>query len=94
MDLTEYDKFELVSTLITNRDKIVWCTSMLSSRAAAVAASPPRSSFKIHPTPFSRIATSTYEKVDVEVAMREKGVGWILKELRGGDAATAAARDT
>lgn len=67
MDLTEYDKFELVSTLITNRDKIVWCTKLARS--------------------------SDDEKVDVEVAMREKGVGWILKELRGGDAATAAARD-
>lgn len=60
MDLTDYDKFQLVSTLITNRDKIVWCTKLARS--------------------------SDDEKVDVEVAMREKGVGWILKELRGGGA--------
>ncbi|GJN87131.1 hypothetical protein Rhopal_000076-T1 [Rhodotorula paludigena] len=57
MDLTEYDKFELVSTLVTNRDKIVWCTRLARS--------------------------NDDEKMDVEVAMREKGVGWILKELRG-----------
>jgi pre-mRNA-splicing helicase BRR2 len=57
MDLTEYDKFELVSTLVNNREKIVWCTKLARSNED--------------------------EKIDVEVAMREKGVGWILKELRG-----------
>lgn len=57
MDLTDYDKFELVSTLVNNREKIVWCTKLARS--------------------------DENEKVDVEVAMREKGVGWILKELRG-----------
>jgi pre-mRNA-splicing helicase BRR2 len=57
MDLTEYDKFELVSTLVNNREKIVWCTKLARS--------------------------DEDEKIDVEVAMREKGVGWILKELRG-----------
>ncbi|KAM0788324.1 hypothetical protein ACM66B_001467 [Microbotryomycetes sp. NB124-2] len=57
MDLTEYDKFELVSTLVNNREKIVWCTKLARS--------------------------DENERVDVEVAMREKGVGWILKELRG-----------
>lgn len=57
MELTEYDKFELVSTLVNNREKIVWCTKLARS--------------------------DEDEKVDVEVAMREKGVGWILKELRG-----------
>ncbi|GAA5995998.1 hypothetical protein JCM5350_007013 [Sporobolomyces pararoseus] len=57
MDLTEYDKFELVSTLVNNREKIVWCTKLARSNED--------------------------EKMDVEVAMREKGVGWILKELRG-----------
>lgn len=68
MDLTEYDKFELVSTLITNREKIVWCTKLARS--------------------------SDEEKVDVEVAMREKGVGWILKELRGAAGAAARADDS
>lgn len=63
MDLTEYDKFELVSTLVTNRDRVVWCTKLARS--------------------------GDDERMDVEVAMREKGVGWILKELRG-DAAAAA----
>ncbi|ORY79259.1 Sec63 Brl domain-domain-containing protein [Leucosporidium creatinivorum] len=57
MELTDYDKFDLVSTLINNREKIVWCTKLARS--------------------------DDNEKVDVEVAMREKGVGWILKELRG-----------
>lgn len=57
MDLTEYDKFELVSTLVNNREKIVWCTKLARS--------------------------NDDEKIDIEVAMREKGVGWILKELRG-----------
>ncbi|KDE06013.1 pre-mRNA splicing factor [Microbotryum lychnidis-dioicae p1A1 Lamole] len=57
MDLTDYDKFELVSVLIQNRDKIVWCTKLARS--------------------------DENEKIDVEVAMREKGAGWILKELRG-----------
>ncbi|GAA6018807.1 hypothetical protein JCM10207_000247 [Rhodosporidiobolus poonsookiae] len=57
MDLTEYDKFELVAMLVRNRDKIVWCT---------------------------RLARSDDDgRVDVEVAMREKGCGWILKELKG-----------
>ncbi|GAA6043916.1 hypothetical protein JCM8097_004108 [Rhodosporidiobolus ruineniae] len=57
MDLTEYDKFELVATLVRNREKVVWCT---------------------------RLARSDEDgRVDVEVAMREKGCGWILKELRG-----------
>lgn len=62
MDLTDYDKFELVATLVNNREKIVWCTKLARS--------------------------DDNEKMDVEVAMREKGVGWILKELRG-DAAKA-----
>ncbi|BGP06391.1 Pre-mRNA-splicing helicase BRR2 [Rhodotorula toruloides] len=57
MDLTDYDKFELVSTLVANREKIVWCTKLARS--------------------------NDDEKMDVEVAMRERGVGWILKELRG-----------
>lgn len=57
MELTDYDKFELVSTLIKNREKIVWCTKLARS--------------------------NDDEKVDLEVAMREKGVGWILKELAG-----------
>ncbi|GAA5923960.1 hypothetical protein JCM1841_000119 [Sporobolomyces salmonicolor] len=57
MDLTDYDKFELVSVLVNNRERIVWCTKLARS--------------------------SEDEKMDVEVAMREKGVGWILKELRG-----------
>lgn len=55
MDLTDYDKFELVSTLVKNRERIVWCTKLARS--------------------------DDNEKVDIEVAMREKGVGWILKEL-------------
>ncbi|GAA5998703.1 ATP-dependent RNA helicase BRR2 [Rhodotorula paludigena] len=67
MDLTEYDKFELVSTLVTNRDKIVWCTRLARS--------------------------NDDEKMDVEVAMREKGVGWILKELRGEVGARRAGGD-
>jgi pre-mRNA-splicing helicase BRR2 len=57
MDLTEYDKFELVATLVKNREKVVWCTRLTRSDEDG--------------------------KVDVEVAMREKGCGWILKELRG-----------
>ncbi|GAA5834693.1 hypothetical protein JCM9279_007084 [Rhodotorula babjevae] len=65
MDLTEYDKFELVSALVTNRDRVVWCTKLARS--------------------------SDDERLDVEVAMREKGVGWILKELRG-DSSSAARR--
>ncbi|GAA5859336.1 hypothetical protein JCM8547_001990 [Rhodosporidiobolus lusitaniae] len=57
MDLTEYDKFEVVAVLVKNREKVVWCT---------------------------RLARSDEDgKVDVEVAMREKGCGWILKELKG-----------
>jgi pre-mRNA-splicing helicase BRR2 len=62
MDLTDYDKFALVSMLITNRDKIVWCTKLARS--------------------------DENEKLDVEVAMREKNVGWILKELAGDSAKT------
>jgi len=65
MDLTEYDKFELVSALVTNRDRVVWCTKLARS--------------------------NDDERMDVEVAMREKGVGWILKELRGDAAAAASA---
>jgi pre-mRNA-splicing helicase BRR2 len=57
MELTEYDKFEVVEKLVKNREKVVWCT---------------------------RLARADEDgKVDVEVAMREKGCGWILKELRG-----------
>lgn len=65
MELTDYDKFALVHTLVKNRDKIVWCTKLARS--------------------------DEDEKVDVQVVMREKGVGWILKELAG-DTATKASR--
>ncbi|KAI5476145.1 pre-mRNA-splicing helicase BRR2 [Pseudohyphozyma bogoriensis] len=57
MELTDFADFELVKTLIENREKIVWCTKLARSDAD--------------------------EKVDVEVVMREKGLGWILKELSG-----------
>lgn len=55
MDLTDFEHFDLVKVLMTNRDKIVWCTKLARS--------------------------DENEKIDVQVAMREKGVGWILKEL-------------
>ncbi|KAK0556085.1 Pre-mRNA-splicing helicase BRR2 [Tilletia horrida] len=56
MELTDYDKFEIVQVLTKNRDLVVWCTRL--GRADAE------------------------ERVNIEVAMREKGLGWILKQLR------------
>lgn len=70
MELTDYDKFALVYTLVNNREKIVWCTKLARS--------------------------DEDEKVDVQVVMREKGLGWILKELAGDKvpAARGAGKDT
>ncbi|GAA96884.1 uncharacterized protein L969DRAFT_17737 [Mixia osmundae IAM 14324] len=56
--LFDFEHFDLVATLVRNRDVIVWCTRL--ARA------------------------DDDEKVDVEVAMRERNLGYILKELRGG----------
>jgi len=58
-----YENFELVATLMKNREVIVWCTKLARS--------------------------SEEEKQDVEVAIREKGAGWILRELRGDRKRTA-----
>jgi pre-mRNA-splicing helicase BRR2 len=57
MEVFDFTKFELVGTLVQNRDLIVWCTRLARADAE--------------------------ERVNVEVAMREKGVGSILKELAG-----------
>lgn len=65
MELFEYENFELVKTLLKNREKIVWCTKLARSDDNA--------------------------RMDVEVAMRERGVGWILKELASAEAAAAQA---
>lgn len=67
MELTDYDKFDLVKKLMKNREKIVWCTMLAKA--------------------------NDDEKVNMEVAMREKGLGWILKELSG-DRDTAKASKT
>ncbi|KAJ7578996.1 putative RNA helicase [Mycena floridula] len=57
MDLFEYAHFDLVKTLLKNRDVIVWATKYNRS--------------------------TEEERVDLEVAMREKGLAWILRELKG-----------
>ncbi|KAM0747473.1 Sec63-domain-containing protein [Meredithblackwellia eburnea MCA 4105] len=66
MELTDYDKFDLVRVLVNNREKIVWCTKLARSDEDT--------------------------KVDVQVAMREKGLGWILKELSGDVASDSKAK--
>lgn len=57
MELFDYENFEIVQTLIKNREVIAWCTKL--GRA------------------------DENEKVNIEVEMREKGLNWILKQLRG-----------
>ena len=63
MELFDYDKFELVRTLVQDRELIFWCTQLMRA--------------------------DEDERVNLEVAMREKGVGWILRELSGKAAAKA-----
>lgn len=57
MELFDYEKFEIVQTLIQNREIVAWCTRL--GRA------------------------DENERVNVEVEMRNKGLNWILKQLRG-----------
>jgi pre-mRNA-splicing helicase BRR2 len=64
MELFDYDKFDIVQTLIRNREVVVWCTRL--GRADETS------------------------RADVEVEMRERGVGWILKALRGDTKSGAA----
>lgn len=65
MDLFDYNHFEITKQLVSNRERIVWCTRL--ARA------------------------SETERMDVEVAMREKGVGYILKELSSTSSASKGA---
>ncbi|PWN44015.1 putative ATP dependent RNA helicase [Ceraceosorus guamensis] len=66
MELFDYEHFDIVQTLIKNRELVVWCTRL------------------------GRADESS--RADVEVSMREAGVGWILKALRGAGDARAGAK--
>lgn len=57
MELFDYSSHDLITTLLKNRDVVVWCTKL--ARA------------------------DENERVNVQVAMRERGLGWIIRDLAG-----------